>query len=270
MLIEEKLLKHWIDHFYGYGSWESGIWLIDYEDGGGDIPEEVAEKVEYFSRMHLAATEPTLCDIRGIYKEMIFRVEGPKSEMYKNLYHYRFDHQAHLNGVWKNLIAFIHGFRGERLPDFLEYQRKVFLSPVEEREALIRLYPLPSPHNHAWYYSWLDLPQLGFLKSRAQYERHLFEIRMSAILRNIYRYKPKLVLMYGMNSINSIKESVQASFPSVKFKMVKAVKLHIPQHHITDLNGTQLLITTQIPALRHNRIETGFDWEAFGRSVANS
>jgi hypothetical protein len=28
-----------------------------------------------------------------------------------------------------------------------------------------------------------------------------------------------------------------------------------------------LLITSQIPALRHNRIETGFDWEEFGKSV---
>jgi hypothetical protein len=28
-----------------------------------------------------------------------------------------------------------------------------------------------------------------------------------------------------------------------------------------------MLITTQIPALRHNRIETGFDWQAFGKSV---
>jgi len=28
-----------------------------------------------------------------------------------------------------------------------------------------------------------------------------------------------------------------------------------------------MLITTQIPALRHNRIETGFDWGEFGKKV---
>jgi len=49
--------------------------------------------------------------------------------------------------------------------------------------------------------------------------------------------------------------------------MIKAIKQHIPQHHRVDLSGTTLLITTQIPALRHGRIETGFDWEAFGRRV---
>jgi hypothetical protein len=50
--------------------------------------------------------------------------------------------------------------------------------------------------------------------------------------------------------------------------MEKAVKLQIPQHHWTEIGGTTILITTQIPALRHNRVETGFEWEAFGKEVA--
>jgi hypothetical protein len=49
--------------------------------------------------------------------------------------------------------------------------------------------------------------------------------------------------------------------------MIKAVKQQIPQHHRADLKGTVLLITTQLPALRHNRVETGFDWYAFGKLV---
>jgi hypothetical protein len=48
---------------------------------------------------------------------------------------------------------------------------------------------------------------------------------------------------------------------------MKAVKQQIPQHHRAELPGTTLLITTQIPALRHNRIETGFDWLEFGKRV---
>ena len=90
---------------------------------------------------------------------------------------------------------------------------------------------------------------------------------MNTILHNISAYRPDLVLMYGMNNINVLKDSVLEFFPAAKFKMVKAVKQQIPQHHRADLNGTTLLITTQIPALRHNRVETGFDWEAFGSIV---
>ena len=73
--------------------------------------------------------------------------------------------------------------------------------------------------------------------------------------------------MYGMNSIQTLKKSVQEYFDGIQFKMVKATRQQIPQHHRADVNGTTLLITTQIPALRHNRPETGFNWEAFGESV---
>ncbi|MBL7698273.1 MAG: hypothetical protein JNK79_08950 [Chitinophagaceae bacterium] len=64
-----------------------------------------------------------------------------------------------------------------------------------------------------------------------------------------------------------LKKSVQEFFQDAKFRMVKGVKQQIPQHHRADFNGTTLLITTQIPALRHNRIETGFDWYEFGKLV---
>jgi hypothetical protein len=91
--------------------------------------------------------------------------------------------------------------------------------------------------------------------------------RMGSLLQSIRKYKPELVLMYGMNNINTLKESVQEVFPDLKFKMEKAVKLKVPQHHRGDANGTTLLITTQIPTLRHGRVETGFDWEEFGKVV---
>jgi hypothetical protein len=80
-------------------------------------------------------------------------------------------------------------------------------------------------------------------------------------------HKPEVVLMYGMNNINTLKKSAQDFFDGANFKMIKATKRQIPQHHRAELNGTTMLITTQIPALRHNRIETGFDWEEFGKRV---
>ena len=82
--------------------------------------------------------------------------------------------------------------------------------------------------------------------------------------------KPEVVLMYGMDNINALKKSVQEFFPNAKFKIVKAIKQQIPQHHRADFDGTTLLITTQIPALRHNRIETGFDWQVFGKTLRES
>ena len=264
MLIDEKPLKHWMDNFYGYGSWHSPIWFVAHEEGGGDLPEEVAEKINYFFDIH-SDNEAALCDIRALYKRVAVRWDGPKAGLFDNFYEYRFGSKAVLHGVWKNLIAFGHGYRNETVPDILEYQRNSFA--CGDREALIRLYPLPAPHNHGWYYSWLEMPQFPFLKSRPLYQEHVYPNRIDSIINNIRQYHPELVLMYGMENISVLKASVQQFFPDAKFKMVKAVKLQIPQHHVADLNGTRLLITTQIPALRHGRIETGFEWRMFGQQV---
>jgi hypothetical protein len=108
---------------------------------------------------------------------------------------------------------------------------------------------------------------MSFLKSRSLYQDHVYRHRIQNILGNISTYKPELVLMYGMGNINVLKRSVQEVFDGASFKMIKAIKQQVPQHHRADVNGTTMLITTQIPALRHNRIETGFDWETFGKKV---
>jgi hypothetical protein len=266
MLIQEKPLQHWIDHFYGYGSWNSKFWFISYEEGGGDLPEEVAEKLNYFFSTHHTVSTPTLCNIRDLYKQVAFQIDGPRADLFTNLHDYRFDKHAVLHGIWKNLIAFVHGYQNTPVPDLLTYQINSFAEP-SGNEAMIKLYPLPSPHNHAWYYSWLDLPQCRFLKSRKLYEEHVYQRRIQDILTLIKAHRPGVVLMYGMNNINTLKKSIQDFFKETKFKMVKATKQQIPQHHRADIEGTTLLITTQIPTLRHNRVETGFDWEEFGKLV---
>jgi hypothetical protein len=266
MLIDEQKLKYWIDHFYGYGSWQARIWFISHEDTGGEVPEEVAEKINYFYEAHRSGNRQTLCDLRDLYRHIVYRTDGPKAGMFSNRYEYRFDKNAVLHGVWKNLIAFVDGYSAKEIPDILDYQKLQFASSSNSVEALISLYPLPGPQSHAWYYSWLDVTQLDFLKTRSMYETHVYENRINTILSNINTYKPEVVLMYGMNNINTIKKSMHDFF-GISFKMVKASKLQIPQHHRANVNGTTILLTTQIPALRHRRIETGFDWKAFAQSV---
>jgi hypothetical protein len=170
------------------------------------------------------------------------------------------------HGAWKNLISFVHGYQQQPLPDLLSYQQNSLALASKKNEALLRLYPLPA-HNHAWYYSWLELPQLPYLKTRVTYQDHIYPSRMDCILRHMRENEPEVVVMYGMNNINQLKKSVQSFYPGTSFKMIKSTGRLIPQHHRADLRGTTLLITTQLPQLRHNRIETGFDWEAFGHSI---
>ena len=284
MLINPDALTYWINNFYGYGAWTAPIWFVSYEEPGGDLPEEVAERINFLSGAGSPHTPATplypdrdpgrnadqLCNIRELYSNVLFRGEGPRSSRFENQYDYRFGDQAVLHGIWKNLIAFVHGEQGIDTPDLLRYQQEVFASPIVQREALIPLYPLPSPHDHAWYYSWLDIPSLPFIKVRTTYESYVYDNRMRTIMGNLAKYKPRTVLMYEMNNINKLKNSVMSFYPNVSFKMIKAVKGMIPQHHRAQLGSTTLLITTQVPALKHNRKETGFDWNALGKMASRS
>lgn len=268
MRIDENKLAHWIEHFFGYGSWDSRAWFVAFEEGGGDLPEDVADRVNYFWKMQGSSSE--LCDLRDLYEKWNFRFEGPKANLYKNHSEYRFGIDAVSNTVWKNLAAFIHGYWNEEVPDLMEYQRHTFASTELRREALIKLFPLPSSNNHAWYYSWLEVNRLSFLRSRSAYQDETYGRRIDLILQNIRKFKPEVVLMYGMSNINSLKRSVEEHFPSARFKMVKGIPQQLPQHHRADVDGVTILITTQIPALRHNRIETGFDWRLFGETVRSA
>lgn len=264
MIINKDAFTHWMTNFYGYGSWKAPIWFIGPEEPGGDLPEDVAERVNYFQSQQ---SPEELADIRQLYSKVTFRAEGPRGERYSNHFDYRFGESGVLHGAWKNLIAFTHAFNSESQPDLFEYQRSDFLSPLLKRETLLSLYPLPTPHNHAWYYAWLDMPDLPFLKSRDAYREHLYGGRITRLLQNIVAYSPNVVLMYGMDNVNALKQSVLQSFPDAKFTMEKGTARIIPAHHRTKVKGTTLIITTHVPALRHNRIETGFDWEQFGKKI---
>jgi hypothetical protein len=267
MLIKEKPLQHWMDHFYGYGSWDAQIWFVAYEEsGGGDLPEEVAARLDYFYDHHGSVTTPALCDIRDLYKHVAVDLEGNRANLFSTLFDFRFGPGAIIHGIWKNLIGFTHGYNSENLPDLLAYQKSTFAT-ANSREALINLYPLPSPHNHAWYYSWLEIPGFKFLRRRSEYEEHVYPHRIRRILLNVLKYKPEVVLMYDMSNINVLKASVLEIFPEAKFTMVKGIPRVTPQHHYTRIGNTRLLITTQTPALKHNRIETGFDWYELGKKL---
>lgn len=260
-------LNHWMQNFYGYGSWEAPVWFVAFEEGGGDLPLEVQEKIEYFQKNH-PANSPTLCDIRALYQHVTVTIEGPRASQFQTLYDYRFGKNAVQHGSWKNLIAFVHAYLGKPIPDLIKYQKASFLSPNLKRENLIQLYPLPSPHNHAWYYSWLDMPQMPYLRSRQEYQDHVYQSRIETILEMVKARKPELVLMYGMSNINSLKASILASFPNTQFALSKATKLKLPQYHFANLGDTKLVVTTQIPTLRHHRVETGYDWELFGKRLS--
>src|SRR5687768_11095386 len=108
MAINEKVLKHWIENFYGYGSWDAKFWFISYEEGGGDLPEEVSEKIDYFYQVN-DKQEGSLCDLREVLKEVKVGSDRPKIRTLHSAYKNRFGENAILYGPRKNLSTFRDG-----------------------------------------------------------------------------------------------------------------------------------------------------------------
>src|SRR6187549_330053 len=100
-LISEKSLQHWLDHFWGFGSWQAKIWFVGYEESGGDLPEELAEKLNWFFNLHDGGNTSSLCDLRALYKHVAFRANGSRSEKFSTLHDYRFGAETRtLHGTW--------------------------------------------------------------------------------------------------------------------------------------------------------------------------
>jgi hypothetical protein len=139
MLIKEETLRHCIHNFYGYGSWYARFWFVGHEEADGEVPEDVADKINYFTTVN-TQIDRTLCDIRQLYRHVAVRSHGSKANSFNSMSDYRFHKNAIQDSVWKNLIAFEHGYKQTRIADILAYQQHYFLSS-SQAEALIQLYP---------------------------------------------------------------------------------------------------------------------------------
>ena|ERR1043165_4315351 len=81
------------------------IWFIGHEESGGDVPEEVAEKTNYFYKVH-APTNATLCDILELYRQVAVRRNDSKAGLFTNRCEFRFGKNALQNGFGKISLYF--------------------------------------------------------------------------------------------------------------------------------------------------------------------
>ncbi len=100
MIIQAEPLQHWIENFYGYGSWDARFWFIAHEESGGDLPEEEAEKFNYVYNVNTTRGSSRLCDIRELYQQVDARLDGPRASLFKTFYDYRFGENAVQHGLW--------------------------------------------------------------------------------------------------------------------------------------------------------------------------
>jgi len=207
MPLNSAKLQHWIDNFYGYGSWDAPVWFIGYEEGGGAY-SEVEDKLNYFYKP--GNQNNGLSDVKNMH-HAIPSSKNPTVNL-GNLY---FGSKPKRQPTWARLNKFLEGYHQLPIPQ----PNKFINANPFAKSALIELFPLPhSKVNGKWEYasnSWVNHSHFTnssgqqWLLNRSSYESNVKQSRVINICNQYNKSNPEVVLCYMSFSRGSSKGSNQ-------------------------------------------------------------
>lgn len=179
------LLQQYIDQFFGYGSFDSPIWLIGIEEGGGREKKEIEKRVESWAHFK--------------HKELLDNYEHHKKIGALDLFEEQNGKKVKIQPTWNKLIRLLISINNENSSVSTEsvrlFQQK-HLGRSCSDHALLEIFPLASPSNQKWNYAtWY--PQIEFLQSREAYQNEVDKKRIAFLSDKINQYKPKVVVCYS-------------------------------------------------------------------------
>jgi len=175
---DERLLSDFANRFLGYGSLKSNIWLIGPEAGGGQTIGEVYQRASAWAERGKKETE----DLHSYHADLQL---PPK-----------YDWTRKIQPTWGPLIRVILALDGKRAEteDVRDFQKRE-LGCTGGQNCVLDLSPLLSPSGSDW-----KLAEFGFswLRTREECEARLVPPRCDLLRKRLARYKPSLVLFYGL------------------------------------------------------------------------
>lgn len=176
-------LDRFANNFLGYGNLNAALWFIGMEEGGGVSKKEI--------ELRLIA-----------WRDLDFPITPDIADFHDRIGHGAlFSGKVKLQKTWAKLITFQLaigglGYSKEELREFQKNQ----LGRRNSNNALIEFMPLPSPGIKKWYYNIFS--SLPYLESRQIYIEAMAEKRINLIRRQLAKFKPKIVLFYGLGYLD--------------------------------------------------------------------
>jgi hypothetical protein len=177
MLTDDDELLEFANHFLGYGKLDSALWLIGPEAGGGQTTSEVYQRASVWAKRGRKETE----DLQTYHADL------------------GLDWTRKIQATWGPLIRVILALDGKRAErkDVREFQ-KLELGALGGQNAVLDLSQLSSPSLSTWEFHKCGISSLG---SRDEYEGLFLQSRCDLLRERISRYKPSLVLFYGLSHL---------------------------------------------------------------------
>jgi len=186
MKINDTDLDNYIKSFMGFGNCNAPIWFIGKEEAGSakDIAARVAAWLEL--------KKPNIADNYEFHSKFAVNLKKPKC------FDYLFrGKNANLQPTWNGLIklqlAIEKGTLAseETLKEFQSHK----LGRKNSNNAILELFPLPSPDHNSHNYS--EVSNLSYLETKKAYKEKIAEQRIKYLKKLIFDKKPKFVIFYA-------------------------------------------------------------------------
>ncbi len=177
-MLDDKLLKAFVEGFYGYGDYRARTWFVGLEEGGGNSVAEVQRRLQVWDRRGRRELEDVAEYHRVVCIGEFFQ-EPIRSQR-----------------TWNKLIRILLSLQRTvaTLAAVKGYQATL-LGRSGGDTALVELLPLPSPSVGKWLYP--NCSRLPFLQDRDSYRRAVVVQRIDRLRQRLAQYGPTLVILYG-------------------------------------------------------------------------
>lgn len=202
MMLDSNKLKTYIANYYGFGNWNSKIWFIGMEEGGGNSLEEVQRRLESWH-----SNPNNLIDNKAHHQRIglaQFFEKGTPQKTWWKLIRFKLSLEEKLSGNHSKDIEMIRDIQ------------KNSWGRLTSDNALLDLFPLPSPGEGDWLYGTLKWTDIDYLQSRFSYKEKLKEKRTQFIKDKIKTHRPKVVVFYSKDYTRYWNEIAECDFNSDK------------------------------------------------------
>jgi len=245
-MLDRVLLEKRLENFWGLGRFEADYWFVGMEEGGGNSEAEVAKRLNVWSDLG--------CTPLVDNYQYHLGVEGHDFDRF-------FEGNIRQQATWAKLIRtmlVINNPNNDYLPqDIKDFQSKKW-GRSDSENCVVEIFPLPSPSSVQWRYDeWTDIP---ILRSRESYKSALRGPRIQSLKQKIQKYKPKLVLMYGMNPEYL---DIWSDVAGIRFNQTTRTMIYRDKFIYSVIKEDTLFVITFQP----NAVWANAYWEGVGKEI---
>ena len=206
--------------FFGYGKWESEIYILGIEEAGCYSEELIQSKIDNY--FHLAFGDDGLFDNRRFQYNLVDLMD-PKLKNYADFY----DGNMRKRGYVQKVSTLLKVLENSEIETYNYVQN--LLGSVDSNHTLIEILPLPCPTVKHWFYpNWVDCKLLPFMRSKRLYKNEIIKIRSSFIRTKIETSEEKKLILFLADGRDKVNYWNQISPVQISdYNVINGIRYHI-------------------------------------------